>query len=73
MLVAEILRQPNSDLVTWLLVVTLPQIYNGKEQAGQKRNTKGTVGGERSSGKWDVGAKSCAPGDKKLKDKPAAH
>ena len=71
MLLAEILREPNSDHVTWLLIVTLMQIYKGKEQAGQK-NTKGAVGGKRSPGKWTVGAKPCAQGDKKLKDKPGA-
>lgn len=31
--------------VVWLLVITLMQIYNEKEQAG-KRNTKRTIRGE---------------------------
>lgn len=71
-MLAEILREPNSDLVAWLLG-TLMQICNGKEQAGQKGNTKGAVGGKRSSRKCAVGAKPCAQGDKKLKDKPDAN
>lgn len=28
--------QPITDCVTWLLVITLVQICNGKEQAGQR-------------------------------------
>lgn len=56
MLLAEILRQPNSDLVTWLLVVTLPQIYNGKEQAGQKKKYKRCSWGRKGApgnGTWE--------------------
>lgn len=29
-------RQPNMDSVTWLLVIIIVQVYNEKEQAGQK-------------------------------------
>jgi hypothetical protein len=35
-LAEEILRLPIIDCVTWLLVITLMQIYNVKEQVGQR-------------------------------------
>jgi hypothetical protein len=42
MTLAEISRQPNIDSVLWLLVVTLMQIYNEKEQAehGKMQNVE---------------------------------
>jgi hypothetical protein len=36
-LAEKILRYPSSDCVVWLLVITPPQIYNEKEQAGQEK------------------------------------
>lgn len=45
-LAEEISKQPSIDFVTWLLVFTLMQIYNEKEQArtqnGQIEEKKGT-------------------------------
>lgn len=38
----DISKHPNTDRVTWLLVITLTQTYNKKEQGGE-RNTKCTV------------------------------
>lgn len=35
-LAEEILRQPYIDSVMWSLAITLIQIYNNQEQAGQK-------------------------------------
>lgn len=36
MVLAEVSRQPSVDFVMWLLVVTFMQIYNEKEQVGQR-------------------------------------
>ena len=47
-LAEEILRQPSIYCATWLLVASLIQIYNEKEQTGQeKKNPKYTVWGEK--------------------------
>ena len=35
-MVADISRQPNVEMVAWLLMVTIVQIYSEKEQMGQK-------------------------------------
>jgi hypothetical protein len=43
LLSGNISRQPNIDSIIWLLVVTLRQVYNQKEQAG-KGNTQFTAG-----------------------------
>lgn len=40
---AQIPKQPSTDCVLWLLVITPVQIYNEKEQAGKKRNTQCTI------------------------------
>lgn len=67
-LAEKILRYPSSDCVVWLLVITPPQIYNEKEQAGQEK-PKMQYEEKRSSREYSVGAKSSVHGDKKLKEK----
>lgn len=57
-------RQLSIDCVVCLLVVTLMQIYNEKEQAGQ-----GEVQNVQFEKKREcTGAKSSAPGDKMFKE-----
>lgn len=42
-LAEEISRQSRVDSIVWLVVVTLIQIYDEKEQAHQGKNTECTV------------------------------
>lgn len=42
-LAEEISRQSRVDSIVWLVVVTLIQIYDEKEQAHQGKDTKCTV------------------------------
>ena len=59
-LTEEISKQPSTDSVLWLLVVTLMKIYNEKEQGNVQFE------GKRNTRKWN-GAKSCAQGHKQSK------
>lgn len=47
-LTEDISRHPSIDYVLWLLVITIIQIDNKKEQAGQRE-----IWGERSTRKYD--------------------
>ena len=63
-LLEEISRQPSIDCVLWLLVVSLTQIYHGKEQVGQRETQRGQLEEQKNTRKCNIGAKSCAQGDK---------
>lgn len=49
----------------WSLVVTLIQVYNKKEQAGQKELQNVQFGEKMSTRKFIIGAKACAEGDER--------
>ena len=57
------------DLVMWLLVVTLTQIYNEKKQAEQEKLQNVFSEEKRNTGKCNR-AKFCTEGDKQFKEKP---
>ena len=63
----EISKQPNIDSAPFLLVITLMQVYNEKEQLGDKiynmTNLKGRV-----PGNFHVRAQGCAERDKEMKE-----
>jgi hypothetical protein len=59
-------RQPRTDSMVWLLVVSVIQIYNEKEQAGQVKIQNVQLEETRSIRKSNVGAKSHAQRDKKF-------
>lgn len=67
-LAEEILRQPSIVYVLWSLLFTRMLINNEKEQVGQGEIQNAQE--KKSSRKVGVGAKSCAQGDKNLKEMP---
>lgn len=56
-LAEEVSRQPNIDYIDWLLVATLVQIYNEKEEREQVKIQNVQVEEKRGIRKWN-GAKS---------------
>lgn len=67
-LAEEITRQPNSNLAVWLLI-TLLQVYNEKEKAGQKEIQNTQFVEKKIIRKFSVGAKACAERGKKPDEK----
>lgn len=63
----EISKQPNIDSVAWLLVITLMQDYNEKEQLGEKIYKMNSLKG-RVPENFHVGAQACAEEDKMIKE-----
>lgn len=59
----------SSNLAVWLLVITLLQVYNEKEQAGQKEIQNIQFVEKNITRKFKVGAKACAERDKKPDEK----
>lgn len=73
MVLAEgISRHSDSILHLWSLVTMLTQIYIQKEQAEQGNTQNVQIKENGSPRKCNVGAKSHAQGNKKVKEKPAA-
>lgn len=68
----KISRLPGTDRIIWLLVSTLAQVCNEKEQVGQKEIQNVQFVGKKNTRRCNVGAKSCAKGDKKFKERPDA-
>lgn len=64
-LTQEISRQPKTDCVTWLLVITLTQITM-KLSKGATRRQSAQFEGKRSTGKCNAGTKSCVQGKEKV-------
>lgn len=69
MALAEILRQLSIDTAMWLLVTTLMQLYNEKDQVAQRAIQNVQFWERGSTRKGGIGAKSCVQGDKKFKEK----
>lgn len=65
---AEMSRQPSIDCVLWLLVVTVRQLYNEKEQAAQRERWNIPFEENRSTRKCN-GAESSAQADEDFKEK----
>lgn len=54
----EISRQPNTDCVTWLLAITLAQVYNKKEfKQGKKKIQNAHLEEKEGTRKYNVIAK----------------
>lgn len=68
-LAGEISRQPSTDCVMWLLVITIHR-STVKRASGAKRNVKCTFEEKKSTKNCNAGAKACAQGDEKLKERP---
>ena len=68
-LAEAISEQPSIDFITWLLWSLLRQIYKEKEQAKQRKIQNVQFKELKGTRKWK-GAKSCAQGNKQMKEKP---
>lgn len=63
----EISKQPNIDSAPFLLVITLMQVYNEKEQLGDKIYKMTSLKG-RVPRNFHVRAQGCAERDKMIQD-----
>ena len=67
-LAGEIIRQSGIDYAMWLLLMTLTQIYNRKEQVEPREIKNVQFRKNRNNRKFNNGAKSCAQRDAKIKE-----
>lgn len=63
----KVSRQSSIDSVRLLLVVSLMQVCNEKEEVGQEDGQNRQFEEEESIGKFNTGAKACTERDKEVK------